>query len=290
MVKVVADKCTGCGFCCDECPAGIFTLGPGPGNRRLALPGDTGLCSRCGHCVAICPEGAVVHEELPADRFGPAPGAPVAPDVMRDFLLSRRSTRAFRDKPVPREIIEQLIEAATHAGTASNAQTENFIVIRDPELLTELEGMVIDAFWRRLKILGSGIGRALARMKYGREMVEQGILYYERYKARRESGEIEGLVFRKAPAVIAVQGLKKNFNARENCAIAVRNMEMLAQSLGLGTCWAGFLLVANSMTDKIGRRLGVPDGRSIYSAIMLGYPRHQYGKKIPRRQRDVRWL
>jgi nitroreductase len=29
---------------------------------------------------------------------------------MRAFLLSRRSIRAFREKPVPGELIEQLIE------------------------------------------------------------------------------------------------------------------------------------------------------------------------------------
>jgi nitroreductase len=209
---------------------------------------------------------------------------------MRSFLLSRRSIRAFKETPVPREIVEQLIEAGTHAGTASNAQAEDFIVIRDPELLTDVEELVIDTFWQKVRILGSGVGRMLARMKYGQETVKQGMLYHERYKAARASGKTEGLIFRKAPAVIAVHGRTKDFNARENCAIAARNMEMLAQSLGLGTCWAGFLLVANGMTDRIGRRLGVPDGRSIYSAIMLGYPKHEYGRIIPRRQRDVRWL
>lgn len=290
MVRVTAEKCTGCGFCADECPAGIFVIGRDAGGRRVAITGDLGLCTTCGHCVAICPEGAVVHQKLPLDGFEAAPRASIAPHTMRSFLLSRRSTRAFKEKPIPTELIEQLIEAGTHAGTASNAQTEDFIVIRDPGLLAELEGMVIDTFWRKLRVLGSGIGRALARMKYGPEMVEQGMLYYERYKTARAGGKTEGLIFRKAPAVIAVHGLKKNFNARENCAIAVRNMEMLAQSLGLGTCWAGFLLVANGMTDRIGRRLGVPDGRSIYSAIMLGYPKHEYGRIIPRRQRDVRWL
>jgi nitroreductase len=90
--------------------------------------------------------------------------------------------------------------------------------------------------------------------------------------------------------VIAVQGLRTNHNVHENCAIAVRNMEMLAMSLGLGTCWAGFLLVAAGISGKIARRLGVPDDRNIYSAIMLGYPTHVYRKTVPRRQREVRWL
>ncbi len=207
---------------------------------------------------------------------------------MRAFLLARRSTRAFREQPVPGEIIEQLIEVGTHAGTASNAQTENFIVIRDPILLSELDEMVIGTIWDKLKPLGSRIGRRLARIRHGEEMVKQYVLYYERFRAAREKGE--GVVFRHAPAVIAIHGLKANRSAHENCAIAARNMEMLAQAMGLGTCWAGFLLIAAGLSHKIARRLGVPDDRNVYSAFMLGYPTHDYPRTIPRRPREVRWL
>ena len=55
--------------------------------------------------------------------------------------------------------------------------------------------------------------------------------------------------------MIVVHGLRANFSARENCAIAARNMEILAKSLGLGTCWAGFLLVAAGLTKKVAGRL-----------------------------------
>ncbi len=290
MVEIDAKKCTGCGFCSDECPAGIFVLSEAPDGGRTVHTRYLDHCQGCGHCVAICPQGAVIHEELPADKFEDRAKVAIAPDVMRAFLLSRRSTRAFREKPVPREVIEQLIEVGTHAGTASNAQTENFIVIQDRRLLAELEGMVIGIFWDKVKPLGSAIGRKAAGFRYGAETVKQSIQYYERFKARRDANDLDGMVFRNAPAVIAVHGRRTNLSAGENSAIAARNMEMLAQSLGLGTCWAGFLLVAAGFTRKIARRLGVSDDRNIYSAIMLGYPKHEYRKTIPRRPREVRWL
>jgi nitroreductase len=90
--------------------------------------------------------------------------------------------------------------------------------------------------------------------------------------------------------VIAIQALRTNPSAHENCAIAARNMELLAMSLGLGTCWAGFLLSAAGFADKIARRLGLGGDRNIYSAFMLGYPKHEYRKGIRRRPREVRWL
>ncbi len=150
MLKVDAKKCTGCGFCSDECPAGIFMLSSVPDGSGTAHVRYLDHCTGCGHCVAICPQDAIVHGELPADKFEDRPHVVIAPDTMRAFLLSRRSIRAFREKPVPRELIEQLIEVGTHAGTASNAQTENFIVIQDRRLLSELEGMVIGVIWDKL--------------------------------------------------------------------------------------------------------------------------------------------
>jgi nitroreductase/NAD-dependent dihydropyrimidine dehydrogenase PreA subunit len=290
MIEVDAKKCTGCGFCADECPAGIFMVRSAPDSSRTVQVSYLSHCTGCGHCVAICPVGAVVHGELPADKFEDRPGVIIGPDAMRAFLLSRRSIRAFKKEPVPGDLIEQLIEVGTHAGTASNAQTENFIVIRDRRLLSELEGMAVGILWDKMKLLGSGIGRRLARMRFGEETMKQAILYYERFKAGRESGDLGGLIFRNAPVVIAIHGLRANRNVHENCAIAARNMEMLAKSLGLGTCWAGLFLVAAGLTKRIARRLGVSDDRNIYSAIMLGYPTHVYRKTVPRRQREVRWL
>jgi len=290
MVEIDEKECTGCGFCCEECSAGIFSLSQDVRGGRTVQLGHLDHCTFCGHCIAVCPEGALLHRGLPMDEFKDVPDTAVAPDVMRVFLLSRRSVKAFKEKPVPREAIEQLIEAGTHAGTASNAQTEGFVVIQDRKLLSELEGMVLGILWDRMKPLGSAIGRRLAGIKYGKETITESIKYYERFKAKREGGDTDGLIFHRAPALIVVHGRRTNFYAHENCAIAARNMEILAASLGLGTCWAGFLLRAAGLTEKIGRRLGIPDDRNIYSAIMLGYPRHRYRKTIPRKAREVRWL
>ncbi len=111
MIEIDVKKCTGCGFCSDECPTGIFMMVPAPDGGRTAQVRHLEYCQRCGHCVALCPAGAIVHGDLPADKFEEGPHVEIAPDAMRAFLLSRRSTRAFREKPVPGELIEQ-----THRG------------------------------------------------------------------------------------------------------------------------------------------------------------------------------
>jgi nitroreductase/NAD-dependent dihydropyrimidine dehydrogenase PreA subunit len=289
MVTIDAARCTLCGSCIDECPARIFRISRTVNSSRTVSVAFSESCNRCGHCVAICPEEAITHSDLtgPFDPFSPPI---IQPAVMTDFLLSRRSTRAFKKRPVPRDVVESLINVGTHAGSASNAQTEGFIVIEDANILRELEGLVVETMWKRLRILGNRAGRAVATLKYGPEVAEKSIHYFERFRDIIKDGDVTGSIFRGAPTVIAVEGLRTNRSVCQNGAVAIRNMEILALSHGLGTCWAGFLLVAAGMSTKIGIYLGLPHDRNIYGALMVGYPRHRYGRRIPRSPRTVRWL
>ncbi|HPG37866.1 MAG TPA: nitroreductase family protein [bacterium] len=50
-------------------------------------------------------------------------------------LNKRGSVRQFTDKPVPREMLEIIVNAARKAPTANNIQPWEFIVITQPEML-----------------------------------------------------------------------------------------------------------------------------------------------------------
>ena len=61
---------------------------------------------------------------------------------MRDFLslaLQRQSDRAFdSSRPVEKEKLERILEAARMAPSACNAQPWHFIVVDDPELKNQV--------------------------------------------------------------------------------------------------------------------------------------------------------
>jgi nitroreductase len=121
-------------------------------------------------------------------------------------------------------------------------------------------------------------------------MSRQLRVYHNIIKTRKERDQLEGMIFRNAPAVIVVHGLRANNQTHANCAIAVRNMEIMATSMGLGTCWTGFLTVAAHMSKTIGIYLEIPADRNICGALMVGHPKHLYKKSIPRKSRDIRWI
>jgi nitroreductase len=55
-----------------------------------------------------------------------------------DVALQQRACRDFSDDPVPEADIEQILQAATHAPSAENAQPWVFVVVRDDHTRSQL--------------------------------------------------------------------------------------------------------------------------------------------------------
>jgi nitroreductase len=55
-----------------------------------------------------------------------------------DAITARRNVREFDDRPVPRELLERILEAGRRAPSARNWQPWDFVVVTDREQLSEL--------------------------------------------------------------------------------------------------------------------------------------------------------
>jgi nitroreductase len=55
-----------------------------------------------------------------------------------DFMDNRRSVREFSDKPVPREVIENLIKTASTAPSGAHKQPWTFCVVSNPEVKKQI--------------------------------------------------------------------------------------------------------------------------------------------------------
>src|SRR5215472_2254966 len=61
-----------------------------------------------------------------------------------------RSIREFRPDPIPRKILDTILEAATKAASGSNSQPWEFIVVQDPRMKARLTTPMLDAWMKRL--------------------------------------------------------------------------------------------------------------------------------------------
>jgi len=55
-----------------------------------------------------------------------------------DAILSRRSIRKYTAEPVPEKVVNELLEAAMSAPSASNEQPWHFVIINDRRILDEI--------------------------------------------------------------------------------------------------------------------------------------------------------
>lgn len=186
-------------------------------------------------------------------------------------IKERRSVRAFMDKPVPKEVIETLIDCARHAPSAMNAQPWKFIVIQNRELIKEASERVKKnaMFYLRIWPLTGVISPSFWKKEFRKHV-----------KPYMESKN--DVIFYNAQCVVLITA-KETMNSKLDCSCAAQNIMLAAHSLGIGSCWIGFARFLERDNEMM-KKLGVEKGKKIVAAIVLGYPKIK--PKAPERKTD----
>jgi nitroreductase len=247
-----------------ECPGKLIEIVEEEGFPTPIAEAET-LCINCGHCVAICPHGA-----LSLNTMSPKDCPPVHKELAfsaeqgTHFLRSRRSTRNYKEKKVPRDILTQLIDIARYAPSGHNLQPVHWLVITDPEEVQRLAGLVAD--WMR-SLINQGAEIALT-------------YHMDRVVNAWDNGVDR--ILRSAPHLIVAHGLKTLLPVQGACTIALTYLELAAASFGLGTCWAGYFNAAANFYPPLSEVLALPPNHLPYGAMMIGYPKYTF-PRIPLR-------
>ncbi len=266
LLIIDRDRCRKDGFCVRECPSAILRLGADGGYPEIVAGGEA-ACTRCGHCVAVCPTGAFSHADVPV---GASPE--IRPELRIDaaraeqFLRSRRSVRVFRDTPVERDAIRRLIEVARYAPTGGNSQTVAWTVITDRARLGTVAGLAADVL--REVVRDPEVVRASP--------------YLPMVLAAWDAGCDS--ILRNAPALVVASAPAEAATGAVDLTIALAYLDLMAPSMGLGTCWAGLLEWAMAVSPALPAEVGIPPGHSHHYPMMLGYNGAEYFR-MPERKR-----
>lgn len=271
LIQVDMSKCDRDGVCVAVCPLHILVMDPEQGPKVQAGMGQH--CIACGHCVAACPQGALSNVRNPLARHLPLPKYPVVDaDTAYQFLRSRRSTRCYRPEAVPREVLEKLLQIIRYAPSGHNSQGLACVVVEGPERLRQVCEVVVG--WMRGVITAQP---ELANMLHLPAVVgsfEIGI----------------DLLLRGAPHVIFATADKRSRMAQATTYLALEYLELYATSLGLGTCWAGYVQMCAMQSPALAAALQLPDDRTITGAMMVGYPQYTYHRLPERDPLPITWL
>lgn len=270
LFRVDRQACQRDGACADVCPTRIIHFQKGRYPRLIA--GGENTCIECGHCVAVCPAGAIDHRAMSADNCPPVqeellPSA----EQCAHFFRYRRSVRAYREKPVPRDELERLIRMARYAPSGRNTQGAEWLVLGQKEEIRRIADVVAD--WMCWSIQ--------------RTPELAAAMHLERILGQWEKGR--DVIFREAPVLVVVHIEETNVRAKATSTIALTYLELAAASLRLGACWAGYFMKAAEEYPPLHKELGLPQGHRSFGAMMLGYPKYRYQRLPLRNEPQITW-
>ncbi len=174
-----------------------------------------------------------------------------------ELMMKRRSVRNFEDRPVPADVVDQLLDAANNAPSGGNIQPLSIVVVQESEARAELAEMVGRQPWVRNAPLSMVFCIDFFRVKRWAAMFDVDFL-----------GE---------------QALSSFLIAYADVMCAAQNVVMLAENSGLGSVYVG------TIQSSIGRArefFGMPEYVLPVMVLSVGYPKSVPGN-IPKLARNV---
>lgn len=282
MIEIDESKCDGCDLCYEVCIDGPIFEGPVVREERNFL------CSECGHCYAICPEGAITlkgYEGIETAGLGDEP--PVDGPSMMSLLKGRRSGRIYKDRPVSREHVTQLVEAASLAPSADNVHPVKAYVYYDQGLIDEI-GRKTRRYYRILLRLFNAPGFALMWRVSGMEPVDLASLKYVFSCLLKPPKKEDNLIYG-AKTLLAFTAPRMNRMAVGDAWIAAQNAVNHAETIGVATCYNGYIIMAAAHTGSLRKAMGIPKGEKVVAVLTLGYPKRRFRREAPRKSLDIVW-
>lgn len=176
--------------------------------------------------------------------------------------------RYFKDTPVPAEILEKLVFAATRASSPGNSQGWHFLIIDDPGV-KEVVGQ---------KVL-TEMAPFFANRPESKDAVEERMMQGAEHLARHFA-DVPAWIVCMARSVYPPQAPQDTF-MHSSIYPAAQNLIVAARSLGIGTCFTTFPGQAEA---EIRAQCNVPDDLHLFVYVAVGYPDRAF---MPVKRRPV---
>lgn len=283
-IVIDKDKCVACDACLDECPMVRFG-----GFTSIEDPRVGYLCLQCGGCVAVCHEDAISIGDLPsAVPAGKIPSS----DTVLNLIKMRRSVRSFKGKKISDDQWEKLIEAFNYSPVGHNSPYLRLEIIQSPDVLKALSRIGMNFWEKTTTFINMPVLRYVFKRKLGAHafaLFSKLAPFYDQQKDSFERG-LDPILFN-APAVMLFLAPQDEMMGQAEANMAAQTVALYAPALGLGTCYSGVVMALFSSGNvEVRKVIEIPQGYNVYSALIVGHPKHMRHFVPYRREREVHHL
>lgn len=189
----------------------------------------------------------------------------------------RRSTRGYKPDPVPRQLLEEIVELAKRAPSSMNTQPWHFHAVTGEPLERIREGN------SERMLAGASVDREIKMVEHGYEgvhrdrQVEIAVQLFEAMgikrddKPRRQDWVMRGFRQFDAPVSVVVtmdQALADDTVAHFDVGAATYGLVLAATSKGLGCVINGQGIMQSSVVRQ---HANIPDDQVIMTCVAMGY-------------------
>ena len=281
--------CVACGLCVRVCIGAPLYMADGKVHVDQSRYFG---CFGCGQCVAVCPQDCITVE---GRDFSPDDVLPLPPrneraaySQLHALLLGRRSVRDFKDKPVERALIDQIIATASTAPIGLPPSDVQILVFDGQDKVAALSTDLLDLM-RSIRWLFSPLVRAVMRPFLSKENNEVFDTFLapalETFLQKQAEGE-DWLTY-KAP--LAMYFFTSVYADPVDPLVVATYAMLAAESLGLGSCMLGMPAYCFKYSKKLRRKYGLAGKSQQGILVIFGYPAVPYRRALHRRLGEVRY-
>ncbi len=201
-----------------------------------------------------------------------------------EAIYSLRATRIYEDRPIPPDVMDQIVQAGTMACSSGNTQPWEFVVVTERDLKERIKVHMVDAFStidaeraQKPEDLVDGVGRPItghAAVEHLDSVPMMVVVCWNPARGVRMKGEYETNpdgTLRETRVIPGGRGV--------SLFQACQNMMLAGRALGVSSLFTTFFFLRN---DEIKAILGIPPHIFMECAVFFGYGEEKLGK--PRRK------
>jgi nitroreductase/Pyruvate/2-oxoacid:ferredoxin oxidoreductase delta subunit len=284
-------SCVKCELCVLICPAGIVSQ---TDTGEIFFRQDrVDVCIKCGHCMAMCGHKSISIEGLSYDtNFQALPGLTFDPAAFKNFLLTRRSVRVFQDRPVPRELLEEIVDMLSTVPFGVHPDNVQITVIKDKSLIEKAVPLMSAMYRQMHKLFRAPLLGWLILKSMPKEVsntMKNFIMPHIDKGFYVNPVEVDDIA-RNAPAMILFHAAKGAEEHSVDAHICLTYALLAAHSLGLGATAIGLIGPAINHSKPLRKLFRIPDGNEVVEAMILGYPKYRFKHAIYRPKKNVTYL
>ena len=283
IVEINRTLCNNCGLCIKVCKDLTLQFI----DKKVGVSSEPLFgCIGCGQCVAICPNDAitVAGRTLTMDDFATIPSkeSRASYNELFSLLLSRRSVRDFKEKEVPEDIIEKILEAAKTAPMGIPPSDVEVLVLNGANKVRNFSNDMI-SYFSILKRFITPITLWLMKIfmktsnyKMFKSFIIPMIFFFTKKKEEGEDWLLYG-------APLAIYFYNSPYSDPADAYISATYAMIAAESLSLGSCMIGSINpFLEHGGNKIKTKYGINRNSKQGIVVIFGYPKYKYQKAIKR--------